>query len=298
MNFSERPPSTTWETIALGDAPGCHFRVWFKPSQAPLGLALRIPDETFHKHPQPQGITLRRLLHAAGIDAASAAMWSLYGASYHGMQGMNPALDYVIPPAPAGVDSTIVVVIDGVRFPPQSPPVARAPISQPSNDALYGRIEADWNSSLQLEKQLTVARKKLSATLVRVNSLNRDLSADEWRNADNRDNADWQDARRWLRDVAARLSRYLKDYDIGFTSAAGQRNLFETTYKQFIAARRPLDGIEQIQRDYETYRRTLQTLLNNMQSAQASAERDGEQRAQGILSRIAVRARATRTKRS
>ena len=111
------------------------------------------------------------------------------------------------------------------------------------------------------------------------------------------DRADWQDARRWLRDVATRLSRYMKDYDIGYISAAGQRNFFEATYQQHIALRQPLDGMEQIQRDFETYRKTLQTLMNNMQSTQASAERDGEQRAQAILNRIAARVRANRSRR-
>lgn len=301
MDFASQPPSSSWETIPFPDAPDCHFWVWFKPSQAPQGLALRLPDDTFHRHPQPQTLTLRRLLHAAGVNAAAVAGWSLYGISQHGMQGMNPALDYPIPPPAPGVDSTLVVMLNPVPLPPPVPvpaPVA-APVqaSPPGADAAYSRIEADWNASLQLEKQLTVARKKLSSTLVRVNSLNRDLSADERRSADNRDNADWQDARRWLRDVATRLSRYLKDYDIGFTSAAGQRNLFESTYQQYIAPRLPFDGLEQMQRDFETYRKTLQTLMNNMHSAQQAAERDGEQRAQAILNRIASKVRANRTRR-
>lgn len=295
LTFSDRPPSTTWETVGFSDAPGCHFWVWLKPPLAPQGLALRLPDEVFRTHPQPQGITLRRLLQTTAIDAP-VAMWSLYGASYHGMQGLNPALDYPIPPPPPGVDPTIVVMLETAAPPP-------APLVEPgarpaAGDAAYNRIEADWNSCLLLEKQLTTARKKLAAMLVRVNGLNRDLTPDEWQHADNRDNADWQDARRWLRDVAARLSRYMKDCDVGFTSAAGQRNLFETTYQQSIVPRRPVAGLEQLQRDFEAYRKTLQTLLNNMQSAQASAERDGEQRAQSLLNRIAVRARAARAKRS
>jgi hypothetical protein len=298
MDFSARPPSANWETFALGDAPGCHVWVWFKPPQSPQGLALRVPGETFTRHPQPQRITLRYLLHAAGIDAALVAMWSMYGANYPGMQGLNPALDYSIPTPAGGVDPTIVVVLAPVVLPAQPPAVPHVASSPSGPDSTYDRIESDWRASLQIEKQLTVARKSLAAALARVNSLNRDLNADERRNADNRDNADWQDARRWLRDVAARLSRYIRDYDIGFTSAAGQRNVFEATFKQFIEPRQPFDGVEQMQRDYETYRKTLQTLMNNMQSAQAAAERDGEQRAQRILLRISARARAARTQRS
>ena len=53
-----------------------------------------------------------------------------------------------------------------------------------------------------------------------------------------------------------------------------------------------------MQREFETYHKSLQTLLNNMQKAQASAEKDGEQRAQRILSRITVSTRAARAKRS
>ena len=286
----------TWETLAISDAPGCHVWIWFKPPQAPQGLSLRIPDELFRQHPHPQHVTLRYLLHTAGINAADVATWSLYGASYHGMQGMNPALDYAIPPPVPGVDPTIAVVLNLSSIPPQ--PVAAAPASQPAESTDYGRIESDWHSSLLLEKQLTAARKKLAAMLIRINSLNRDLSGDEWRNADNRERTEWQEARRWLRDVATRLSRYIKDYDIGITSAAGKRTSFEATYEQYIARRRPVDGIEQLQRDFESYRKTLQTLMNNMQSAQAAAERDGEQRAQRILGRITASVRSARTKRS
>lgn len=300
MEFSVRPPSTNWETFELGDAPDCHVWVWFKPPQSPQGLALRIPDETFRAHPQPQRITLRYLLHAAGIDAVLVAVWSVYGGSYQGMQGLNPALDYPIPPPAPGVDPTIVVVLAPVVLPAPPPPSAPAhrPSSTSTQNAAYESMEADWRASLQIERQLTVARKALAAILARVNSLNRDLNADERRNADNRDNADWQDARRWLRDVAARLSRYIRDYDIGFTSAAGQRNVFEATFKQFVEPRQPFDGVEQMQRDFETYRKTLQTLMHNMQSAQAAAERDGEQRAQRVLARIHARARTARTERS
>jgi hypothetical protein len=297
MNFTERPPSTTWETIVLGDAPGCHVWIWFKPPQAPHGLSLRVPDALFSQHPQPQRVTLRYLLHMAGINAASVAMWSLLGASYHGMQGMNPVLDYPLPPPGPGVDPTIVVALNVAPISPQPPP-ARPPASQPAENTIHGSIESDWHSSLLLEKQLTSARKKMSATLMRINSLNRDLNADEWRNADNRERTEWQEARRWLRDVATRLSRYIKDYDIGITSAAGKRTSFEATYEQCITRQQPVDGIEQLQRDFEAYRKTLQTLMNNMQSAQAAAERDGEQRAQRILGRIAASVRAARAKRS
>jgi hypothetical protein len=52
-----------------------------------------------------------------------------------------------------------------------------------------------------------------------------------------------------------------------------------------------------MEREFEAYRKTLQSLLNNMQAAQAAAVRDGESRAQQVLSRITARVRAARAKR-
>jgi hypothetical protein len=56
--------------------------------------------------------------------------------------------------------------------------------------------------------------------------------------------------------------------------------------------------MEQAERDYETYRKTLQTLLMNMHAANTAALQDAERRAQGVLSRIGAKVRAARAKRA
>jgi hypothetical protein len=161
----------------------------------------------------------------------------------------------------------------------------------------YTRIENDWNAVLQIEANLALLRKQAAATLARINTLNRDLSPDERQFGDRKDKSDWQVARRWLRDVASRLSRCIKDHDMGHTSAAGKRNQFDQTYQQFVAPRIPFDGMDRVQRDFEQYRKSMQTLLNNMQAANVQAGQDGERRAQEILNRLAAKVRASRTRR-
>jgi len=150
---------------------------------------------------------------------------------------------------------------------------------------------------LQLEIQLGAAAKQLNAIVQRINSLNRDLSSEERRFSDNQDQREWNDTRRWLRDGMHRVSRVLKDHHVGMTSTAGKRNEYEEIYKNHIVTRTPFEGLIQAERDFEAYRKALQTLLNNMGSAQGAAVQDGERRAQQVLARIAAKVRNARTKR-
>jgi hypothetical protein len=309
MNFAQRPPSPSWERLPVADAPQQWVWAWFKPPHAPHGLVVRVPEEAFRDDPGRPAPTLRKVLHSAGIDPRSVSIWYLYGAPHDARQGANPLLDAVIPQPPPGADPTILVLINPLALPWSGPPpgTPAAPMfqavppsggHQPSAAAILARIDAEWNSILEIETQLNPMRKQVQGTLSRINALNRDLSAEERVSSDNQDKSDWLDARRWLRDASARLSRFIKDYDVGHTSSAGRRNWFEATYQQHVAHRRPFEGMEQAERDYETYRKTLQTLLMNMHAANTAALQDAERRAQGVLSRIGAKVRAARAKRA
>jgi hypothetical protein len=239
---------------------------------------------------------MRRVLAAAAIDSHQVALWSLYGAAYDGQQGANPTLDYPIPEPGAIADPSIHVYLNtlpsAVAFPPARSPVV---VSGSGGSDVFSRMDAEWKLCLLLEQQLAAASKQLNGTQLRLNSLNRDLSSEEARAADQLDKKDWQDARRWLRDISARISRFLKDHHIGMTSTAGKRGAFEAIYEQYVVPRRQFEGIAQSERDFEQYHKTLQTLLNNMNAAQTTAVQDGERRAQLILQRISAKARAART---
>jgi hypothetical protein len=298
MHFAERFPSTIWESIPFADDPHCFIWAWFKPAGAPHGLVVRIPDEIYRDPARRGAVTMRRVLAAAGIDPRGVAMWTLYGAAYDAQQGANPALDFPIPAPAPGTDPSIHVVMNAfapaVPAPAPLPPTAA--LSSAGGDA-FAHIAEEWNLSLVLEQQLASAAKQLNATLFRLNSLNRDLSSEEGRSADQLDKKEWQDARRWLRDIAARVSRFLKDHHIGMTSTAGKRGSFEAIYEQYVVPRRNFEGLVQAERDFEQYRKTMQTLLNNMNAAQTSAVQDGERRAQLVLTRISAKARAARSKK-
>ena len=158
----------------------------------------------------------------------------------------------------------------------------------------FAAIEADWNAIVKLERQLSAARKQLTGTFNRLNALNRDFTPDERRIADNLDVTDWVDARRWLRDAASKVHKLVKAHDVGVTSMAGQRTRFETIYEQSIVPRRPIEGLDQIRRDFDSHRKTAQHLLNNMVAANDAAVRDGEGRARRILNRVQAKARTGR----
>jgi hypothetical protein len=298
MHFAERFPSSAWESIPFPDDPHCFFWAWFKPAGAPQGLVVRIPGEIFRDPARRGAVTMRRVLSATGIDPRGVSMWSLFGVAYDAQQGSNPALDFPIPEPARGADPSIHVFVNSFA-PAVAAPAPLPPTLAPASGGgdVFAHIAEEWNLSLQLEQQLAAAAKQLNATLLRINSLNRDLSSEEGRSADQLDKKEWQDARRWLRDIAARVSRFLKDHHIGMTSTAGKRGSFETLYEQYVVPRRRFDGLAQTERDFEQYRKTMQTLLNNMNTAQTSATQDGERRAQLVLNRISAKARALRSKK-
>lgn len=306
MPFAERPPSSGWECVPIPGEPPCFVWTWYKPPSAPQGLFLRLPPELFRQR-RTAPLTLRFLAGLLDIDPRQVASCALYGAPYDPQQGAGAVWDYPLPEAAPGVDPTIglflnvaQVAMAPVAMPAVAmPPAAIAPAPVPRGPAAdkFARMESDWGASQQIELQLAAAAKQLNGTMMRVNSLNRDLSIDEARAADQQDKREWHEARRWLRDAAVRLSRFLKDHHIGMTSAIGKRTSYESIYQQYVVPRRAFDGLDQAEREFEVYRKMLQTLLNNMTAANGAAVQDAERRAQMVLSRIGSKLRSSRAKR-
>jgi hypothetical protein len=298
----DRPPSSAWEQVQLSGEPGHFLWVWFSPAMAPQSVLVQVPVELLHESTRRTPLTMRSLAHSVGIDPRTVARISLYGTYFDAPHAIGPLWDNPIPTQPPGADPTIALFMAPAV--PPAPPATQAPATglKPApagNSAVecLSRIDAAWNASLQLELQLAAAAKQLNGTLARINSLNRDLSSEEARCGDNQDKREWSDARRWLRDGAARLSRFLKDHHIGMTSAAGKRNTYESIHKQYVVSRTNFEGSDQMEREFESYRKQLQSLLNNMNSALGAAVQEGERRAQQILARISAKVRAARTKR-
>ena len=304
ISFAARAPSTSWEGVPLEDAPQCLVWTWFKPAHVPGGLVLTIPDETFQTVPRPDLLTTRKLLQAAGVDPRGVAMWSLYGVGYDSMLGTSPLLDQPIPAPAPGVDRNIVVYIHPPAMVP--PAMSLQPVMAPlnpvaathpvANTELHERIGTDWNASQQLEKEMDSLRKQLAGMAAKLNSLNRDLTPEESRQADRQDHDDWRDARRWLREASGKLSRFIKECDVGDTVYVGKKNWFEQIYEQVVHTRQPMNGLDQVRHEFETHRKNLQVLVNNMRSTMSSAAQDGERRAQQVLARIAGKKNASRSK--
>jgi hypothetical protein len=311
MNGLMGGPSPGWEPVILPELPGAIIWAW---RQSPGSVVFQVDPRTYAGF--PGRISLRRLLAAVGIDARAVGRWMAYGAVFDSALGMNPLLDQPLVPAGPGVDPSIVVHLAGpvpvlqpmVMMPPvyAGPPTGTAGMPtagrgglthSTANDAMYSAIEADWNAIRILEAQLVGLRKQLNSQLTKLTSLNRDLSPDERLASDNQDTRDWQDARRWLRDGAAVLSRVVKAFDIGVTSAAGNRNQFEDLIDRVVTPRRPMEGLATVQQQFESHRKTVQSLQNEMQSAMNGPGRDGEMKANAVLSRIRGKMRGAKGKK-
>lgn len=322
MSFAVRPPSQTWEAVPVAEPPGHFVWAWFRPANLPHGVVLRVPDEVLRDESLRGKLTIRGLLQAAGVDPARVSLWYLYGVPYETHGGTAPALDEAIAAPPAGADPSIVVCVDprpaesapqptgstpqpAAGFPAPQVPAAGAAhpaISAPGAPAaaaadaaaIFEAIELDWHACLRNESQLMNLRKQLAAMLGRLNTLNRDLTPDERIYAARADKSDWLIARRWLRNVATRVSKAIKEHDIGETSTAGRRQWLADVYDQFIAPRRPFADLAQAQREFESHRKMLQSLLVSMNTVYTAAAQDGEQRAQQVLGRMSASVRTGR----
>jgi hypothetical protein len=300
--FAERAPSTAWEQIPLG--PGSDsFWIWFKPAVAPQGLFIRIPPETYRG---PLGapdnaetrLSLRNLLRAAGIDPQIVSLWYLYGSPCASRGGTAPTFDEPLAEPAASADPNIVVLVDapGAAMPPAEYTPAAAAATPANLVQVFDEMEADWYACLLLEKQLMLARKQLTAAMGRLAALDRNLSPEERLHGDRQDKSEWQEVRRSLKDAVTKLSRYVKEHDVGETSAAGKKVWFSEVFHKVVEPRRPCEGIFELHRDFEAYRKRLQLLLQNMGLAHTTVAQEAERRAQQVLFRLGSRARTAQHK--
>jgi hypothetical protein len=301
MDFTLRPASTGWEALPLVPGTAIGMWVWCRPLHAPLDLIVRVPVETF----QAVGgmLSLRQIIAGAGAELGQVHGLTIQGTFIDALGGTNPLLDHAVPAASPWVEVAIRMLVPAsyAALPPAAP-VYSAPA--PSGAGLSAEsqtsamaIQADWLAVEQAETNLMALRKQLATVQGRLLSLNRDLSADENVASDNADRKDWQDARRWLRDCAGIASRYIKEADTGVTSMAGNKRRMEQLVEQAKAGRLSPQQMAAAQNEIEAHRKTVVNIQNQMQHALQSASRDGEQRAQQVLTRIAAKVRAHRTKR-
>jgi hypothetical protein len=241
-------------------------------------------------------VTARQLLQASGIDPNCVSGLFLYGTPLE-TRGIATFLDQPIPQPPAGADPELSIYVAGLQAPAVQSAIALSTPTGGDVRHIFDMIDTDWNLSLQLEKQLVLLRKQLSAILTRITTLDRDLSPDERMYGDRQAKTDWQDARRWLKDSSAKLLRYIKEHDTGETSNAGKREWFVNAYQQLALPRRPIENLVQLQRGFETHRKRLQILQTNMTTALQFATSDGERRAQQVLERLSRSVRDARAKR-
>lgn len=301
MSLADRPPSSNWEAIPFADSPAHFIWVWFKPEHLPDGLIARVPDDVFAGYPHRGTLSARRLLQMIGVDPATVATWTVHGMPYESHFGQSPLLDYPLPDPVPNADPNIAVRV--LPQPMGVNPVAAMPLPVAAAGdggdflAAYERIEADWQIIRQLESQLATVRKQVTNLQNRLNALNRDLSPEERLNADRKDRSDWQVARRWLRDLSTRLAKVVKDQDIGDMSNAGRRQQFEEIIERHVVPKLPMDNVTQWQREFETHRKMVQSLLMTMSGALSQARQDGEQRADQILKKISASVRGSRSRR-
>ena len=328
--FTARHPSTTWEALPIARCPGMAVWAWFRPAAMPSSVTVMVPVEVSSAYPAGLPFSVSDLLMAAGIDGSQFLAVSLYGAPWQQAQAYLPYLNQVIPSPVLGASSEILLSVFEAAysaFPVVQPAVIQpavgqatvgattdwgqhgiAPVTAASEEvpshggdeeifggkSLYDRIEASWNAAVQMERQMTGLRQKLSTLANTLSKMDRDLSPEERLAADREDKDGWEDARRWVRDLAGKCHREVKAFDIGMTSSAGRRTWMEQTYQTVIEPRVESAELETYRREFETYRKDTMNLQRAMNSAIQAATQNGISRSQRITGSIQKKIQARR----
>lgn len=328
VNFAQRPPSASWESVSLAECPQCCIWVWFKPPGIPFGLTINVPDQARAVYQSTVGaqFTMRRLIQAVGIDPAAVTTWSLGGAVYDSMRGTNPLLDQPVPQPTPGVDPGIVVDLTPRQAfaPPMqmmgppivAPPMHGAPMPghsmqptpampvatggqvSPEMEVLYEAIEKDWTACTEGLRELERMRKQLVDIHGRLKNMDRDLNSNERRFSSTQDKKDWVEARRWLRDGMTKTMMLVKSYDIGDVSSAGRGRHIEELYKQFIAPRTPIADLAGTAQQFVEYRKLVTTLQGRMSAAYSQSGVAAERKAQKVMKSIQAKVRKGTTRTS
>ncbi|MCR9201574.1 MAG: hypothetical protein NXI04_23265 [Planctomycetaceae bacterium] len=286
--------------------PGLTLWAWFRPHQMPSGVRIGIPPEVCQRYPAGLPFTMADLLLSAGIAMPQFQAVSLFGGAWQPAAAFAVYLNQPVPVPAGNARSEIGLlaveqapVAGGFVSPPMAgfdttdavDPMESAPTT---SGQMYDRIETAWKSAIQMERQLAGVRQKLSGMLNSLNKLDRELTPEERLSADREDKDNWEEARRWSRDLAAKCHREIKQFDIGLTSAAGRKNSMQAFYEQVIEPRQPCSELETYRREFETYRKDMVNLQRAMTSAVQAASQNGTQRAQRVLSSIGRKIRERR----
>lgn len=313
--FAFRAASVAWEPLVLPAVGGIALPVWYRPQHLPDGVIVHLDPVQLAAVADRTRLSFLALIEALGITPIEIGALSLYGGAWMATATVLPFVASPIPDPPGGVAGQLQIVVQSLVVLPVAAPPAPAngtidpaachstvPVMQdpaagdvamtpwPTGTAqLRERIEADWHSCLQLERQISNLRQKLAGTLHKLASLDRDLNPQERAAASREDVDAWQDARRWNREASSKVHRYVKAHDVGVTSSAGRKSLIEGLYARCCTGLMTDEETTLLYHEMEVYRRLLTQLQSNMNNAAATASHEGEGRARQVLQRITVR---------
>ncbi|MEK6259508.1 MAG: hypothetical protein AABP62_12900 [Planctomycetota bacterium] len=305
MSFHLHAPSTGWEPVSLATDASRVVWGWFKPPQAPNSVALQVPPEVWQPVSPVPPITVRQLQAATGVPALLG--WTIAGQFIPLDERTAPFIDVPLAAPPDGVDPLIILWCNLAALAPISaamPVAAVIPAMAVVSDLLPGEdpgpmfdaIASHWAAIQRMEGDIRRIRSQLAHSIHKLFSLNRDLGPEEKIVADNIDKKEFNDARRWMRDALAALSRSIKQIDIGMMSGAGKQNRFEDIFQRYVQPRIPFAGLKQAVTEFEMHHRTAKNVIQTAQSALSKGTADAERRATTVLQRIAAKVRQQRNK--
>jgi len=252
LNFSEQEPSHEWTALKHMDEEIAE--AWFKPEGDPLTLLFQVPRERLQLVDISQQLTMEDLLKSAEVTSAEVESWQLGDEFHLGMDGTNPELRRLLPPAP--LDATHLGIY--VRL---KPPAQVAAFDERSEEEVqFQALEACWRAILGLEVSIDTLRMNMDTLRAEMEAaVKKSLSVEEKVSALQADVVQWNKAKSRIQFALPKSREYI--HRATWALGIPERKRLEEIVENYIEPRIPLPEVDQVREQLGHLQKERQVLF-------------------------------------
>jgi hypothetical protein len=255
VNFYQHPPSNQWAALKY---QGEKFaEVWFKPEGEPLGVAFRIPRESFAISGIGELLTPENLLKAVAIATEDVESWRHGDDSnptHGGGNGSVAELMQPLSPPPQEVSHLSVHVL--VKPPQVAPDQTGAP---EFTSTIWEHLESRWKAILAQEALIETLRLNLQGLRGEMDaSAKKSLSIEEKIHALNADVAQWTRAKSRVHFAQPKVNDFV--HRATWAEGTPERKKLEELHESHIKPHVPFVGLQAVLDELENLLKERQVL--------------------------------------
>lgn len=254
MSFLDQPPSKQWAVLKYRSEPIAE--VWFKPSEEPFGLTIRIPQKSFEQPEIRLRLTAENLLKALGIQAEEVESYRLEGATPTDRMGSEEERGQPLArPRPEVSHLTLLIRVKGASQAVESAENGEQEIPE----SKWQDLEARWNAIQGLEASIDTLRISMEGLRTEMESSSRKtLTMEEKVHALNADVAQWNKAKSLVVYALPKVREFI--HRSTWATGAPERKKLEELFKNYIRPRIPFPQMDQVLEELESLLKDRQVL--------------------------------------